>query len=117
LVAAADPICRHLNSRVVLALTLSSQKIASAASRNAVLERAALAELEKLTAPASIAVQWQQILAYRRTLAQQLPTLARYERSNDTKAANALIASKRHLHRQLQVAASQLGMTACARLG
>jgi len=117
LIVDADAICRRLNHRVVVSRATSPQEIASGASKNAVLEQAALVELAKLVPPASIAGQWQQILAYRRTLAQQLPTLARLERSKDAKAANALITSKLRVHRQLRVAATRLGMTACAQLG
>jgi hypothetical protein len=117
LIVDADAICQRLNSRVVASHVTSSQEIASGASRNAVLEQAALVELAKLVPPASITRQWQQILAYRRTLALQLTTLARFERSNDAKAANALITSKLRVHRQLRVAATRLGMTACAKLG
>ncbi len=117
LIVDADAICKRLNSRVVVSHATSSQEIASGASKNAVLEQAALVELAKLVPPASIAPQWQQILDYRRTLAQQLPTLARLARSNDAKAASALVESKLRVHHQLRVAATRLGMTACARVG
>jgi hypothetical protein len=114
LIAAADAICKRLNSRVDVS---PHSNVLTAASKNAVLEQAALAELVKLEAPAAIAAAWNQILEYRRTLARQLVTLVRYERAHDAKDAKALIAAKLHVHHELLAAGARFGASQCAGIG
>jgi hypothetical protein len=114
---AADAVCKRLNSHIVLYAKPTTKQIVSAATRNAVLELAAVNELAKLTPPSALAASWQQILAYRRTLARQLVTLAHDESANDTKATNALTTSKLRVHSELRLAAARFGVRECAQLG
>jgi len=117
LLASADAICRRLNSSLDISGSTKSEVIAAAASKNAGLELAALAQLEALSPPAALAGRWRRILAYRRTLAHELPTLAQYETGNDTEALQTLIATKLRLHRDLHIEALRFGLSDCAEVG
>jgi hypothetical protein len=118
LIDAAGAICERLNAEIVKSSNrVDVAEIVHVAPRNAVLERRAVAELARLTPPAALAHDWHQLLAYRRTLAQQLVTLVGYARRNDSHALDTLIAAKERLRGQLRVTAASLGLQDCGAIG
>jgi len=118
LIAKADAICRRLNRELAAAPSrLEARQIASSAPRNAALERRALAELGRLRPPASLARDWRQIIAYRRTLAEELAELGRYAKAGDVPAMKALGASKKRVHQKLSELATRDGFKDCSRVG
>jgi hypothetical protein len=116
LIAQADPICRRLNVELAAASRASHVAIATSALRHAALERAAVAELSKLTPPASLANDWRQIIKYRRTLAEELVKLGGYAKANDTQKVKALAVSKTRVHKKLLEIAKRDGFEHCSRV-
>jgi hypothetical protein len=118
LIDAAGAICERLNTEIVKSSNrVDVAEIVHVAPRNAVLEQRAVAELARLTPPAALAHDWHQLLAYRRTLAQQLATLVGYARRNDGHALDTLIAAKERLRGQLRTTAASLGLQDCGDIG
>jgi len=118
LIARADAVCRQVNRQLIAApASLDASQIARDAPRNAALERRAVAQLRKLTPPASLARDWRQILAYRQTLAGQLVELAKYVKALDVRHVQALAASKKQTHRKLAGLAIRDGFKDCANVG
>jgi hypothetical protein len=119
LLSHADGICRRLNGELAATVVhgTSAQAIARDVPRNIALEHKALAELDKLVAPGSIARRWQQVLAERATLADELTQLLHAAKRNDAAARTTLIASKKQSHAALLKAATGLGFNDCATVG
>jgi hypothetical protein len=119
LVEHADAICERLNVEFTAAKPArqSVHEIARLSPQRAMLEHDAVAELEKLKPPASIARDWQAIVAYRRTLANELAALGRYARLNDVLAIRRLAVSKERVHRKLRAAATAAGFNSCSLVG
>jgi hypothetical protein len=118
-IAEADAICSRLNSEIVVkeAPGLNLREIARLSLPHAILEQKALRELSKLTPPPSHAHGWQQIVAYRRTLAEELLQFAHYAKANDAAAVQALGVSKERVHRELLALAGREGFSACSVVG
>jgi hypothetical protein len=115
LIAKADAICRRANHELAASPPhLEASQIARSAPRNAALETRAVAELAKLTPPASLALDFRQIIAYRRTLAGELIKLARSAKANDARGMQALAASKKQVHRKLSELATRNGFKDCS---
>jgi hypothetical protein len=119
MIARAEAICTKLNAALASGprVGVNPRKIAAAAPRNAALERTATEQLSHLRAPASIAADWRQIIAYRRLLAVELSRLARVAKAGDLSRIFALSASKKSLHGRLSALATRDGFKACARIG
>jgi hypothetical protein len=117
LIASADAICRRFNKELTGASRPQASKVARTAPRNAALEQRAVAELSKLTPPASLARDWKQIIAYRRTLAEELVTLARDAKADNVQGMQALAASKKRVHDELTKLAAHDGFTDCSSVG
>ncbi|MHB8242082.1 MAG: hypothetical protein ACYDHN_08840 [Solirubrobacteraceae bacterium] len=115
----ANAVCGKLN--IDLASNIpsigSATVIARIAPQNAELEHAALKVLAKLRPPTRIAGNWQKILAYRHTLADQLEALGKAEKSSDQAHAKQLIASKLRVHKELLTLATETEIPECARTG
>jgi hypothetical protein len=115
----ADAICKRLGA------TFAAQKlpkislavIAHISSARAVLEKGAVGELERLTAPTSAKSSWLEMLSAKRTLAHELSRLGRAAKSGDQKLVNQLGVSKKAHHALMTAAASKLGLTDCASVG
>ena len=118
-VSQADAICGRLNTAIVARRTKSdsAKEIARVIPRNVSLELTALKELEKLVPTAPLASGWQQILNYRRGLADELSKLVIAAKSNDTSTIDSLIASKKAAHATLLKAAKPLGFKDCSVVG
>jgi hypothetical protein len=119
LVASAGAICKLVNAELtaVKAKSASVAEIVRLVPGRALSERKAVTELSKLTPPASLAHDWQLIVGYRRTLADELTALAQAAQSKDTVKIKALSASKLRAHALLLAAAKRAGLTECGRVG
>jgi hypothetical protein len=118
LLARADPICMRLNHELdVVKPARTPQEIARVASQSAALEQAALAELNKLTPPASMATGWQQILADRKTVIESLTKLAQYAATNDQHAEKSIELSGASAMQHLAAIAQDDGFNSCGVLG
>jgi hypothetical protein len=117
LIASADVICRRFNEQLAKAAISGSSDIAREAPRNAATELRAVDALSKLTPPASLASDWAQMIAYRRTLAQELGTLVRDVKAGDTAGMRALGASKKRVRQKLTQLAAHDGFKDCASVG
>lgn len=118
LIAGADAICKRLDTELAAATPthLDIKEIARSAPGNAALERIAVSELARLTAPPSLARDWSQILALRRTLADELASLGRYAKANDVEAVATLGASKKRVHERLFKLATRDGFHYCSQV-
>jgi hypothetical protein len=119
LIARADVICGRLNTKFAAgkATGVGMREIARFAPPHAALEWTALAELSKLAPPPSIARDWRQMIAYRRTLAEELVELGQDAKANDAAAIKALTASKKRVHGELLTTATRAGFKDCSRVG
>jgi len=117
-IAEADPICRRLDSELAAAepKSLALAEVARLAPRRAALELAAVTGLGRLAVPAAIARDWRQIVAYRRTLADELLELGQKAKANDAAAIDGLAASKKRVHERLLATASRDGFKYCSRV-
>src|SRR5665811_446099 len=117
LIASADGICRRFNAQLTGESRAQTSDIARTAPRNAAIESRAVGELSKLTPPASLASDWSQILAYRRTLAQELVVLAQDARAGNAAGMRALAASKKKVRNELSRLAARDGFKDCTSVG
>jgi hypothetical protein len=115
----ADAICQRLNVEIlkVKPKSASLREIQRFAPAHAALEQSSADELGKLNPPTSIAHEWQQIVAYRRILAEELRTLGRDAHANDVAGIRALGAAKLRVHKQLLVAGKRAGFEHCSLVG
>lgn len=117
MIAKADAICRRVNSQLAAAPPgVAASQIARSAPRNAALELRAVTDLNKLTPPPALAGDWQQMIAYRQTLADDLLKLAHYAQSNDARSMQALALSKKRVHQKLSKLATRDGFKDCSQL-
>jgi hypothetical protein len=119
LIAAADAICGELDRELAASKqkSLALPEIARFAPLNAALEQRAVADLAKLTPPASLARDWQQIIAYRRMLAEELVKLGRYAKARDRAGIKALVVSKQRVRQSLLAIATRDGFKQCSSAG
>ncbi len=115
LIAAADTICRRLTRETLdeHPKDTSLAEIRRLVPRNARLQNVALAELEKLTAPPSLAREWGEIIRYRRRLADELRKLGAAAERQDSSTVAALAPEKQRVHQLLLSAASRMGFRYC----
>jgi hypothetical protein len=118
LIAKADAICQRLSAELSASPTISTkQELIAAASRRTALEQAALAELSKLTPPGSMAHDYQQLLAGRQTVIEDLKKLGEDTATGNTRAEDAVYASSASVIRQMAATAQRNGFKYCAKLG
>ena len=118
LIARADAICARRNTAID-AVKLPGTKpkdIESFAARSTVLEQTAFLELGRLRPPASMARDWQQILADSRTLLEYVVKLDEYGEYNEIRLIPALAHSTQTVKHRLQVTATHAGFKHCSRL-
>jgi hypothetical protein len=117
--ASAGTICKRVNAE----LTVVKPKRASVAEvlrrvpANAATEQKGAADLSALEPPVALAHDWRLIVAYRRTLANELAQLAHAARKKDTKRIAVLSASKLHERRLLLMTARRAGLAVCGTVG
>jgi hypothetical protein len=113
----AEAICARRNKELAGVGRLGAHKsqVASVASRRAAIERQALAELTKLTPPATLAHDWQSVIAYSRLTLLQVVRLGEYARSHGTKSVERFrTGSSSGARFRLLVAARHAGLKQCA---
>lgn len=126
LVAKADPICASAsaerakaNARLGAATSLAGPKVlatlAETAPTVAAYESQGIAKLRKLNAPASLAHDWQSMLAGLQKLANDTAQLGAYAKEKDLAEAERLLASSKSTRKQLLVIAVRDGFTNCGR--
>ncbi len=116
----SDAICRRLNTQLAIGRKpggLTVSEMATLLPPRATLERQTAKELSTLTPPATLARDWRQILAYRRTLADELAQLGQDAKAKDVKAVKALIPSKKRTHGKLSALATRAGFKDCSTVG
>jgi hypothetical protein len=118
-IAKADAICHGVNLELASVKPKSKglKEIARLTPHNVAIEGIALIKLAKLDPPTSLAHDWQQMLGYRRTLADELSKLARSANQEDEAALKALAASKKRTHASLGTLATRDGFKDCAKVG
>jgi hypothetical protein len=116
LIAKADAICSRVNAQLASTAIRSTHDYARLLPQVAAYEQTELAELGKLTPPASMASDWQQILASTRTLAGDTAKIAEYAKSNNLKAARALLTTATTAQQQMLATAKRNGFKDCSRL-
>jgi hypothetical protein len=119
LIAHADAICRETNAKLARTQAKGEgpEQVAAAVVENETIERKANGALAKLTPPAELASSWKKMLGYRRSLADQLGSLAAASRNHATASIKALGASKKKLHGDLRQLATKAGFKDCAKVG
>lgn len=116
----AEAICERLNAKLTGSPSVGALTVANIVRyipARATLERAATAELNALTPPASLASVWKTVIADRTALSDELEMLYRDARRNDAGAIKALRKTKGQNHKSLLDVASSAGFVACARVG
>lgn len=119
LVAQADRICRKGNVQLARS-SVKGKQAAEAADvivDNERIERRVAGELAKLSPPAELAPALGRVVAYRRTLANQLGDFAVLARRKATASFPALAKKKLQAHKRLQEVASRAGFKDCAKIG
>lgn len=118
LIAQAEVICKR-RDEALEAVPLSSAKssaIARYATQSAALQASGLSELARLSAPGSMAQEWQQILTYTRGIRSEMVKLREDAKRGDTGSIDALSQATKAIKRKLQALASRAGFIACAQL-
>jgi hypothetical protein len=126
LVARATPICEGTNAKreaanasLGHATSLKSQtvlaSIAKTAPGLAEYDSAAVAQLRKLQAPSSLALDWTSMLADLQQLAEDTARLGKYASEKNIKGAESLLSGSRGTRKQLVTLATHVGLTPCAR--
>jgi hypothetical protein len=118
-IAHADAICARLSAQIDANKPKNRRvrEVVRVSGERAVQEREAATELAHLAAPASLAQDLRQIVAYRMQLAQELDELSRDAQGNDIRAIRVLAKSKERAHAQLSATAKQAGIAECAEIG
>lgn len=126
LIAEADPICAsasakraEANGKLGTVTSLSSptvlKTIAQTAPGVSAYENEAVSKLRQLSAPASIATDWQTMLAGLQQLAKATGQLGVYAKAKNVTAAEKLLASSKTTREQLLAIAARDGFTNCGR--
>jgi hypothetical protein len=117
LVAKADAICKRAQAeRASLPTIKTRQDYGTVLSRAGAQQQAAVAELEKLKPPASLAEDWQQIVEVDRTLAGYTIVYGQDIAASNPRAARALLGTATSLQRSIATAAKRDGLNACAEI-
>jgi hypothetical protein len=126
LMAKANAICKRLNAGIIAAINrfptghrghdITRAEISAIAQQRAVVERVALIELSKLAPPASMAGDWQQILAGRRREAKIMATLAEYAEFHNLPGERSAFALLSGVQKQLAATATRDGLASCSQL-
>ncbi len=122
MIASADAICKPLNARraaanaQVGAVTGSAlPKVAQIAPGLAAYERKALAELNALSAPASLSEAWGKILAGTQLLAADTAKLGDDAKAGNLKAVESVVHTDQQKERELITIATTAGFKHCGR--
>jgi hypothetical protein len=109
-------ICARLTTELEAHKILSPtpQQIVSIVPRRLALEKAGLAELRKLTPPASGASDWRQFMAVRQRVVEVLERLNTAVQTKNKAAEKHVLSSNGNLETSMTPAATRLGIRSCA---
>jgi len=109
-------ICKRLNTEIEIGKVsnLSSTNLARIATRRVAFERAALAELSKLTPPVSIESAWRQFLTLRATVVEDLEKLKDDALANNTAGQKEVLISSATIEQRMLAPAKRSGVKTCA---
>jgi hypothetical protein len=114
LIARAGAICKRINARHALLKLPTPQAIAREIPLFASYQQAALAELLKLTPPASMAHEWKQFAAVAKTLARDTTRLGDYAKANHVAIAGTrLLPGIDKDERHISALAKRAAITGC----
>jgi hypothetical protein len=116
-VAKADVICGRVNAERASTPMKSRQDFERILPRIAADEQTAVAELDKLTPPASMAADWKQIVTADRTLAGYTGRYGQYLASDNNRAARALLQAAGSVQRPMVATAKRDGFNDCTQFG
>jgi hypothetical protein len=113
----ADTICKRLNEELKRHEPGNGGQVSPTAHIRAALELRALVELRKLTPPASIAHDYNAMLADRRTLIEETPKLGRAIDAKDTRTEVRVFATSSTVIHRMKNMAARDGFTYCGEVG
>jgi hypothetical protein len=116
LIAAADANCRRVNARIEATVIRTPQDYITKLQPLAAYEQSAATELGKLSAPASMAGKWKEIVAAKHTIATSLSQLAEYAVAKNTRLAQLSTARSGKAQKRLTSLTSHLGFKECGQL-
>jgi len=118
LIAKADAICKRANAeRAAMPSIRTRSDYAIVLPRVATNNDAAIAELARLTPPASMASDWKQIIASERTLTRYMRTFSKNVASYDIRATRALVHQADSVRQSMIATAQGAGFNDCAKFG
>jgi hypothetical protein len=113
-IARADKICRRINAKRESFKIASKSDLASVVPVLAAYEQAAVAEMRKLTPPASIARGWNQILEGADRLANATAELGEAAKANKIQQTGTLSKEAEKANEQVLVVSKREGIMDCA---
>jgi hypothetical protein len=108
-------ICRNTNLKRSPIHIRTHQDFLRYLPQAAAYDQAEIAELSKLEAPASMASDWQEILAANQIIAENTIKVAQFVKVNNTYAAHAMVVAATQAQDQMISTAQRDGFKDCAR--
>lgn len=115
-VAQTDAICKRLLAQRKAIKIKTQKEFAQALPRVGSYERTAFAKLGRLTPPASLASDWNQLVTSGQALAETTVQLGKYLRAHNAAAARLKFQSAAALSRAMSATAAQDGIKACTHI-
>jgi len=112
LIAKTNAICAHLNAKVIL---YQNPNVTITAPLVVAAERVALAQLSKLTPPASMAEGLKQIIVIQQDISNNTIKLAEYAKTKNATSEGATLDAGGILQKQMFAIAAREGFTECTR--
>jgi hypothetical protein len=116
LIAKAEAICARINAKRSSTTIRTHRDYGRLLPSLGAYERAAAAEMSKLTPPASIANDWKQIVAGAHTIAESIVKLGKDSASNNSRAGQAILSELTTVRQQISSIAHRQSLKECARL-
>jgi hypothetical protein len=116
LIAQADAICKRRKAALAVVPLKSARapEVERFAAQSAAIDETALTELSRLSAPAAIASEWQQILGYTTELRGEMVKLREDAKHDNTKPISALSQATDTIKQKLLAVATRAGFKDCA---
>lgn len=118
LIARANSICTRLGVKLAARSERvnSTQDLIRIAPHRVAIERAAVAELRKLTPPSAMVHDWQVLISTRATIAEDTAKLAQYAAAGDNEGQRSVLTSSATVTQQMAAAARHSGIKGCIEL-
>lgn len=119
LVGRANAICKSFNAQLAASESTAEKEatLARIAPAHAAIYKAGLVALSKLTPPASLESDWQQMLGATNALVGALTKLGEDAIARDSAAMHAVAAANIRVMAQMTAAARRAGLSECAQVG